>query len=248
MLKGKKHANEETAWDRFMWSCKTQTFSLIHELLQTQPTPAWLYMILIVIESIQLLWYSVHSNYAFLWNSPSGAVFQDAIKYLQFDAFLHLSTSGAFFTAALYAAFGLQVFVVLLFLGLLLSRATKLKKKGSTFLTYTLKVLGLYMVVNNTILGIPFLNVFYSALYCQDDDKIHDSITCYSGIYWLHLAIGVIGLVLFLGVTLLVQTLFIERNPFSSIPFSSPLTRIDLLKLVFKIALPLYIVLDYQVF
>lgn len=247
MIRRPKTDYGSTTWDRLVSSFKSCTYSVMHELLQTQITTSWLYMTLITIESLQFLWYSVHTNFDFLWYSPSGDVFHNAIKYLQFDAFLHLSQSGKFFKAALYIAFGLQIMAILIFAALVFSIAVKSKKKASTLVTYTLKLFGLYVLLCNTILGIPFFNAFFSALHCKPHDIIHDSMTCYSGIYWLHLTIGIIGLIMYLGIDFLFQALFVELNPCSSTPFACPATKIGYCKLAFKIALPLYIVADYEV-
>ena len=55
----------------------------MHELLQSQITSSLLYKLLITIETVQFLWFSVHSNFAFLWKSETATIFRDAIKYLQ---------------------------------------------------------------------------------------------------------------------------------------------------------------------
>ena len=121
------------------------------------------------------------------------------------------------------------------------------KKKTSTFVTYSVKFLSLYAVLLQTILTIPFAEVFFAAFYCQNDDNIHGGTTCYSGIYFLYLAIGIIGFILFIGLQILYSLLYADINPASPIPFASPQSRVGLLKLLLKLALPLYFILDYQV-
>lgn len=146
----------------------------------------------------------------------------------------------------LFVVFGIQVFVILAKL-LITCQILRNKKKTSTFTTYSIKFLSLYAVLVQTILTIPFAEVFYTSFYCQDGDSIHGTTECYSGLYFLYLAIGIIGFILYLTLIILYSLLYADINPSSTIPFASPQSRIGLLKLILKLALPLYFVLDTKV-
>lgn len=146
----------------------------------------------------------------------------------------------------LYLIFAIQA-IVLLGIIVITCQLVRTKKKSSTFLTYSIKLFSLYAALLPTIFTIPFAQVFFATFFCKEDDNVHGDIECYTGLYWLHLIIGAIGFIFFIVLCLLFSLLYAEINPISNIPFASPQTRIGLIKLLFKLALPLYIVLDYQV-
>jgi riboflavin transporter FmnP len=122
------------------------------------------------------------------------------------------------------------------------------RKKNSTVLAYSIKVFSFYALLLNTILAIPFFNTFLSGLICFDDDQVHNTLACYSGIYFLHFVISLIGIIIQLFFSILTSLLFIDLNPYSTIQFSAPQNKINLIKLLIKFVLPLYILVDYQVF
>ena len=122
------------------------------------------------------------------------------------------------------------------------------KKKTSTFLTYSLKIFSLYALLLNTILTIPFFEIFIGTIFCNSDDNIHANMVCYSGLYFLHLTIAIFGMIFLISFTLMFTLLYIDINPNSTIPFAAPQSKLNLLKLIIKFLLPLYIVVDFNVF
>ena len=121
------------------------------------------------------------------------------------------------------------------------------KKKASTFLTYALKILSLYGLLLNTILTIPFFQIFIATLYCNTNDDIHANMVCYSELYFLHLTIAILGMIFLISFTFIFTLLYIDLNPNSTIPFAAPQSKLSLLKLAIKFLLPLYIVIDFDV-
>lgn len=104
------------------------------------------------------------------------------------------------------------------------------RRKSSTFLTYILKVFSLYGLLMNTIITVPFFNIFIATLYCNESAPFSQGLDCYQGIDFLHIAISIIGLILFLVFLLLFGLLYVElkyifnlnKSPNSSIPFAAP--------------------------
>ena len=62
---------------------QNQCYVLVHELLEAHPRTTIIFKILLIIEFIQLLWYSVHYNLTFLWTNPIPEYFRHIIKYFQ---------------------------------------------------------------------------------------------------------------------------------------------------------------------
>ena len=123
----------------------------------------------------------------------------------------------------------------------------KYNNKKSTLISYALKIFGLYALLLNTVLTIPFFQIFLATIYCDSADQIHIDMVCYSGIYFLHLIVACIGILLLVAFTLLFTLLYIDLNPNSSIPFAASQSKLSIVKLAIKIMLPLYIVLDFKV-
>lgn len=120
------------------------------------------------------------------------------------------------------------------------------QKKNSTFLTYSVKILSTFAILLNTILTIPFFNIIIVSIYCKSGSPINKNVTCYSGIQFLHLTIGIISSIFMIFFSMLFITLFIDLNPSSNIPIASPQSKTNLLRLILKFFLPLYTTIDYS--
>lgn len=55
----------------------------MHELLQSQLATPLFYKLLLLIEAIQLIWYSVHPKLDFLWDTEAITYIRYAIQYFQ---------------------------------------------------------------------------------------------------------------------------------------------------------------------
>ena len=120
-------------------------------------------------------------------------------------------------------------------------------KKSSTILTYSLRIISVYALLINTILTIPFFNSFFAVIYCSRNSPIHKNLDCYNGLYFLHLSMAILGLIIFISFSLLFTFLYIDLNPNSSIPFACSQSQTILFKLFLKFILPLYSTIDYDV-
>lgn len=150
------------------------------------------------------------------------------------------------FVALLYVVFGIELLAVLMFL-LSMFGSRRNKKQQSAFATYFIKISSIFALLLVTIGIIPFYEIFFVALYCREDDNVHGSLGCYSGIYWLHLAVGIVGLVILILMTLLLIFLFVDTNPNSPLAFAAPHSKLSLLRFILKVALPFYFTFDYTV-
>jgi ABC-type transport system involved in cytochrome c biogenesis permease subunit len=112
--------------------------------------------------------------------------------------------------------------------------------------TYALKVLSSYMLLMSTVFALPIFNIYLSSLICFDEDSIHGDEQCYQGIYFLHLIVAIIGFVIHFVTMILATSFYIDLNPWSTVPFASPQSKINLVKVLIKIGVVLYIILDYK--
>ncbi len=112
---------------------------------------------------------------------------------------------------------------------------------------YLPKIMNVYAILITTVISLPLFDIFFNAIICRDDDHTNGNIACYQGIYWLHFLSGLLGLIMHSIISIGISILFIDLNPHSNSPFAAPKSRINLLKLALKAALPLYIYIDYKV-
>jgi hypothetical protein len=104
------------------------------------------------------------------------------------------------------------------------------KGKLQLIVSYSIKTLSIYSVSIQTILTIPFLTVFYSAIYCNESSQLSGGFNCYESIYYLHFTIGVngarrntlttkiVGLILFICLLIFFTLFQVDVNPASSSP------------------------------
>ena len=145
-----------------------------------------------------------------------------------------------------YVFFFIQLVMLLLMTGTAFVLAQS-KRKTSTVLTYSLKTLSVYGLVINSLLIMPTFQMFVSIIICNSSDTIKRGNACYSGFYFFHFAVGIIGFIISFVVSLTFTLLYIELNPYSPIPFAAPQTKLNLGKLLLKLVIALYLALDYDV-
>jgi len=245
MISRRKTLQDETKFEKLETRVRNTTYGLMHELLQAQLTTPLTYNFLLLIEAIQFFWYTIHSQFDFLWTADFADWIRKAVKYFQVDAALRESTSSSIFLALFYIFFAMQLIMLLLAIVTAIYLA-KSKRKTSTVLTYSLKVLSVYGLLINHVLALPAFQLFINAMICNDDDNLHGGIQCYEGIYFFHLVMGIIGFITFFSVSILFCLLYNELNPYSKIPFASPQSKLNLGKVLLKIVIPLYFTLDYK--
>ena len=217
----------------------------MHELLQTNIVSSFLYKILIIIETIQLLYYSIHPRMdGFLWSTSVLSGIRSAIQYFQFQKVIDDGNT-SITLALLYVTFGIMILVLLLMIGVMFMISRE-KKSTSTLLTYAIKILSLFAIILTTIGTVPFLNAFVAILYCVSSASASVNFQCYQGIYFLHVALSVIGLILLIIYSIVFNMLYIDLNPSSTIPFAAPQSRIGLYRLLLKTIIIIYIVTDYS--
>jgi len=245
MISRRKTLQDETKFEKLETRVRNTTYGLMHELLQAQLTTPLTYNFLLLIEAIQFFWFTIHSQFDFLWAADFADWIRKAVKYFQVDAALRESTSSGIFLILFYIFFAMQLIMLLLAIVTAIYLA-KSKRKTSTVLTYSLKVLSVYGLLINHVLALPAFQLFINAMICNDEDSMHGGLKCYEGIYFFHLVMGIIGFITFFSTSILFCLLYNELNPYSKIPFASPQSKINLGKVLLKIVIPLYFTLDYK--
>ena len=149
------------------------------------------------------------------------------------------------FLACLYVVLGVE----LIFAGLIyyvIRAISNPNRKNSTILTYSIKAVSLFAVLMNTVLALPFFEVFVSTFYCNAEDEVHGDFECYKGTYIIHFVLAIFGAFGYIVYNLMFLPFFIDLNPWSSLPFAAPKSIVPFAKFLMKVFAPGYFIIDYK--
>lgn len=239
-----RNSGDESPWEKLEAKLKKMVYSFMHELLQSQVCTPFLYKLLVFIEMIQILYYSIHPNLSFLWNATALDYLRTIIQYFQINSIIEEGNANVILVI-MYFVFSIN-FIALIMIIVTSCRISSTQRNKSTFLTYGIKILSGYGLLLNTIIAIPFYNIYIAVLYCKEDSSISQNFTCNQGIYILHIVISVFGLIFLVMLSMLFTNLYIDLNPNSTIPFAQPQSSTNFFKLILKIFLPFYMIIDYN--
>ncbi|CAD8197718.1 unnamed protein product [Paramecium pentaurelia] len=234
-MNNRKTLFEYSKWDLWIHSLKMSIYNLTHNLLLNSVVTVHLYNFLILLETIQMVYYSIHPSFAFLFQTPIFKYFRLILSYFQPNDVLSKGQI-EIQLALLYIVFAVQLLMIILKIVILCNL-----KKHTTFYIYTYRLIAYFGVFFNTILLIPFTNVYIAILYC-----VNSNFECYVGAYYAHFVFSFLGLFMHFIHIVYFNLIFMEQNPFSTIPFASPQQSATLIKQIIKIVLPIYTIFDYQ--
>jgi len=118
---------------------KLLTYSIMHELLQCQFSTPYLHSFLLLVEAGQFLWYAIHPDFKFLWQTEFAQYPRNIVEYLQVDALFRQGDIGFYYT--ILFIFGAAMFVILICLIFILAKLEASMKKTSTVVYYLLRLL-----------------------------------------------------------------------------------------------------------
>ena len=146
----------------------------------------------------------------------------------------------------LYVALALQVLMMIVVVVILI-KLEESKKKTLTIVYDTVRILSLYALLLITIAPLPLSQIFLESVICQEGDALRMGEECYTGVHMANMIAGVAGMTITLFLSFIAQILYIDFNPSSTLPFANSQSRVGIIKLIFKICLPVYVILDYEV-
>lgn len=223
---------------------KIKVYALLHELIQHNIVTKWFYILLLIIETAQYIWFMVHPRFDFLWTTDVANGMRKAIQYLQVDYIINQNNS-TIFLACLYTVLAVElVFGVLIYY--VIRSISNPNRKNSTILTYSIKAVSLFAVLMNTVLALPFFEVFVAAFYCNKDDYVHGDFECYQGIYLVHFVLAIFGAFAYIAYNLMFLPFFIDLNPWSDLPFAAPQSIVPFGKFLMKVFAPGYFIIDFK--
>jgi hypothetical protein len=163
----------------------------------------------------------------------------------QFDKIL-LIKDNAVKMSVFYIAMATVLAVLIFFMTIIYHFNHKERHNRSIF-KYSVKLCVFFLVLHNTILAIPFFQITFNMIICQQDTLYSMHATqCYQGASLANCIFGFITIFLFLAELVFFNFFMNEMNPNSKLPSASFNLNQNLLKLFFKMFLCLFAVLDYS--
>jgi hypothetical protein len=228
-------------WERVLNRVKLTIYQMMHELLQSNSLSPFFFKILLFIEHMQFLYFSIHPRFNhFLWTIPLYHYLQTFAQYFQFNSLLELRSLTVSY-ALLYTCLSIQLLMGIVFGVACYFSNKRAVRASSAMASYSIKILSGFAILVSTILPLPFFNVFLDVIYCQPHHP-----ACYAGASLAHLVMAVIGLFTLLVYCLLFCFLFADLNPDSKLPLAAPQSKASLFKLLLKVIIAIYTVLDYS--
>jgi glucan phosphoethanolaminetransferase (alkaline phosphatase superfamily) len=155
MFKNKRPGDDDSIWDVMNSKVKSWAFTIVHELLEMQLSSVLFYNLLYIIETIQLLYYSIHPNTKHMWTAKAFTGVRDVLKMFQIDSALE---KGAFSTnLSLLLVFVILTIIIVIMMPIIIYKISSSKRKSSVFLTYSLKILSFIVLLQITVLNMPAL-------------------------------------------------------------------------------------------
>ena len=217
----------------------------MHKIISSSRCSIFFYQVLIVIECFQFVYYSIHPSLSFYFENRYLSIIRGIIQYFQFN-YLLSNSSSSLYLILLYLSMSIQI-LILIMVGIILFLFILHKKKSAGIVLILFKIIGLYCLLMTTVLNLPFFNIFIVAFKCDQKLSIFEDISCYQGFHYLHLVVSGFGLFFWGLISMMLLMFFHETNPMSKLPFSSPPSQIFYLKLIIKMVLPLYYLIDLNV-
>lgn len=172
-------------------------------------------------ETFQFNYFVIHPLLSSeIWQTPILEGYRSFVKFFQVNFLLYGASKGTFLFI-LYFIFVFNILNLLLMI-VLMERVFDPLKKSSTLQTYGVKFLSIYALLITTVLPLSVFNSYLATIICNQTSPYSVFTTCYSIEHIIHLTVAIIGLISFIIIALLYCYLYIDMNPFSTIPFAAP--------------------------
>lgn len=188
------------------------------------------YIVLQVIQGLQILLYTFHDTFYWTWNKdPVFVVFRTVVKYFQIDVFLRQGGS-SLILALNFSMFAFNIGLIALIVFLLKRMMTKKQLIGAEIVV--IQSLSVYFTLTSTVLVIPLFEIFMLSAYCNTDPIFNNDVTCYAGLSLASVIIAVFNMLLQLLFMASYVYYYKEFNPLAYSPFASADTIMKLVSII----------------
>ncbi|EGR31957.1 PAS domain S-box family protein [Ichthyophthirius multifiliis] len=212
---------------------KLQFFQFTNYLIDVNIVSPFLFRILLIIESIQFIYFSLHPQLKYIWDSNIISTVQNIFGYVQVN------------TQIIIQIIKLKKKI----LQILSSKQQQIKVMDNLqqilgLLSYSCKFLSFYGTLVKTIQPLPFFDIFINILLCNQ--KKFEDITCYNEMYFIQVVITILAIIIQFFFCFIFILLMNDINPFSKVSYASQPNYICQIKLILKILLSSYFALDHK--
>lgn len=202
----------------------------MHEMAEHESVGIKTYILLQVIQGLQILLYTFHDTFYWTWNKdPVFSVFRTIVKYFQIDVFLRQGST-TLIMALNFTFFGFNVLLIATIILLLKRMMTKKQLVGTEIVV--IQSVSIYLTLATTILVIPLFQVFMLSAYCNKDKVFNPDTTCYKGASLGNVIIGVFNMIIQVLLMASYVYYYKEFNPLAYSPFASADTVLNLLSII----------------
>ncbi|CAD8205602.1 unnamed protein product [Paramecium octaurelia] len=239
----KKSQLEKGTSQEMEYKFKISLFNIMHNIIQNNLCNTLIYCVLLSIENLQLMYYPIHPVIDFLWDNQGLNYFRIILRYFQYNYLIDQGVT--IFIILLYISFGVMVIIgVIFFTSQYQLSQLKYQEQQPGMLIFTFKLLSLLLIILNTVLALPFYNIFLATIYCRSDSAAGADIGCYEGIHILHMIAAIIGIVLLIFFHFSTTLLYFDLNPKSKFPFNGYQSDAEYARMLFKFVTPFLIIFN----
>ena len=222
---------------------KILIFRLFHEMFENEVIGVRGYVVLQLLQGIQILYYTFLDTFTFTWNQdPLFQVFRTVIKYFQVDVYLR--AGGTRLIVGLNISF-LLINIFFILVAACILRRLLVKKPLVGIEIVGVQFISVYLALITTVLVIPTFEVYMLSAYCNPDPVYNTNATCFQGLYLGNFVLALLAIILQLTLMGFYVYYFNDFNPLSRSPFASPNTMINVISTIRLIIYPLYVSFDF---
>jgi len=222
---------------------KQKTYTLLYELWRLRKDNNIIYRFIILVEACQLCWFSISPK--FIHNPSAMQWLEKALHAIQIDNALDKNNEKGLLSL-LDLAFGWQMLYVLIFGFCIVYRISKPNSEGSRGQPMMIKFLNFSSMLISYLLALPIFQIYFTVMICVKEREAYGDLVCYQGIYFLHVVLAFLGMIMHIIISVTFLLFHSDLNPFSNSAGASPQNRHKLYRLFIKFLLPLMALLTYK--
>jgi hypothetical protein len=189
----KLNEKTETFMERWGRILRNKVFHFSHELMETQMANVLVIKILLIIETFQVVYYSIHPNLKQIWTTSIFESVRNLSKYFGLESTLRGSTLESW-SLILYITILFHCAVFVSILTIAIRTQTNSNSKSVGILFYPLRLINLYFMLFQSILLIPSYQILIIGFNCGPESDFTKKWSCDSMQYFINMVLCVFGL------------------------------------------------------
>jgi hypothetical protein len=249
-MENKQNLLEETSFEKIKRNIKKSIFKFYYNLLTTQFSMTPFYIILLIIEAIQIN--SIVSLNIGLTKQDETihSKLTDLIKFLRVIVMFYLPNYHIIASVIMYI-FCLLLIIQIVVINYYKNREIDYKNPKKYIFIILLRIVLVLNICYQTIFSLPLFITFFSFFQCSTVNSAtnltnYSDVGCSSMLYYINISISGLSIALFLFITIC-NCIFLNDNQLASkIPWSGPYNRLHLYRAGLKIMLAFFYTFQFS--